>query len=301
MKRVLLIAALLVYGVACGEGDSGLPWPGEVVADVDDLTGHRTGLFRTDGPTSPLVVGSDTLPVTIGYWCRFREPRAESGDPPSAADGLFVRLALPDTSVIIDSEQVVRRIIGRTELDEILGDYKDRIIMAVDGWTQYWEYQLETEPGTGTLYGDMGFNRPILIESLREMFDEAGEREEQYGIQLALAGLAMSVGFYDGLYRIDVPEIVVGMRASWPEATDHVGTVYRGREVVAVEMEVGVVAFEMAGFDQALDSVRFWCPIPRAHHEWNAKRAEFFRGVDSLRTLSGERGAARQSRAREGC
>ena len=226
MKRVLLIAGLLVYGVACGEGDSELPWPGEVVADVDDLTGHRTGLFRTDGPTSPLAVGSVTLPVTIGYWCRFLE-RTDSEDPSLGRDGLFFRLALPDTSIVIDSEEVVRRIVGRTELDEIVGDYKDRITMAVDGWTLYWEYRLETEPGTGTLYGDMGFKRPILVQSLREMFDEAGESAEQHGIQGALAALALRVGFYDG-YGIDVPEIVVGMRASWPEATDHVGTVYRG-------------------------------------------------------------------------
>ena len=71
-------------------------------------------------------------------------------------------------------------------------------------------------------------------------------------------------------------------RVDWPLANDYAGSHYRGREAVAVEL-VQVVRFPMAGFDAAMDSVRFWCSIPQSHHEWNAERASFFGAADSLR------------------
>ena len=78
---------------ACGgESVDSRDWPGTVEADVDDLTGARTGLFRTYGPTTIIVAGPDTVPVTVGYWCQVedveRQPlTAVVGSAGSRADG----------------------------------------------------------------------------------------------------------------------------------------------------------------------------------------------------------------------
>ena len=266
--------ALLVVVAACGGGDQTLPWPGAVEADVDDLTGARTGLYRTYGPTAPLAAGPDTIPVTIGYWCR-----VEDTEEPltTATDGLFLKVSLADTSLTTGSDEAFN------ELRGILG-LLDAARMAIDGTVSAWKYRASSEPGVWFLDGEMGFDPSgygsrAERDALLALYAENFEMLEQ----MARQGTAR--------YRDRVNDQVQRMdafRVDWPLANDYAGSHYRGREAVAVEL-VQVVRFPMAGFDAAMDSVRFWCSIPQSHHEWNAERASFFGAADSLRLATDAR------------
>ena len=83
--------ALLVF-LAC-EAPAPLAWP----ATVEVTTHVVSERFRTDGPSQTLIAGTDTLPVTLGYYCSVGGPYWDWDDPDyefvTVWDGLFLRVA----------------------------------------------------------------------------------------------------------------------------------------------------------------------------------------------------------------
>ena len=272
-RRVWLTIA--VTTAACG-GDplDSRDWPGTVEADVDDLTGARTGLFRTYGPNTIIVAGPDTVPVTVGYWCQVEDVERE---PLTAVDGMFLKIALPDTSLTSSGAEAF------VELRGTLG-LLDLARMAVDGNVSPWRYDPMPELGAWYLDGAMGFvpdeafdtrdEREALVSALGDGYDLAGDLVETSGSS-GVSGLVLE----------ETDKLVSQLRSTWTPATDYVASHYFGRDTLGVELK-GVVKLSLRGFPAAADSVRFWCPVPQSHHEWNAARVAFFGRIDSLQSAS---------------
>lgn len=260
---------------ACGgESVDSRDWPGTVEADVDDLTGARTGLFRTYGPTTIIVAGPDTVPVTVGYWCQVEDVERQ---PLTAVDGMFLKIALPDTSLTSSGAEAF------VELRGTLG-LLDLARMAVDGNVSPWRYDPMPEVGAWYLDGAMGFVPDGAFDSR----DEREELVSALGAGYDLAGDLVETSSSSGASRLlleETDELVSELRSTWAPATDYVASHYYGRDTLGVELK-GVVKFSLRGFSAAADSVRFWCPVPQSHHEWNAARVGFFGRIDSLQSAS---------------
>ena len=272
------LAALIVVACGCSEGGTNrMPWPGSVEAELDNLTGARTGMFRTYGPTQLLTAGRDSIPVTLGYWCHVDE----DSEPASIADGLFFKVAMPDTSLVSDDVEAFEELSGQLGLLDVAR-------MAVDGRVYAWEYLPRPTYGGWFLDGEMGF-RPVPLVDSEEKRDSL---------------LQIHTGFYEALARpVETPTLTLErlkrrmiesferaestLREEWSPAHDYTTSHYVGRDTLGIELK-GVLKFSMEGFDAAIDSVRFWCPVQQSHHEWNAVRVEYFRALDSLRTASRE-------------
>ena len=287
-KRVPTYTTSLLIAVAACGGDSSdsLDWPGTVEADVDDLTGERTGLFRTFGPTAIIVAGPDTVQVTVGYWCQVEGAQRELL---TAVDGVFLKISLPDTSLTSSGDEAF------VELRGTLG-LLDLARMAVDGIVSPWRYDPRPELGAWYLDGAMGFapdeefhtneEREELVSALSVGYDLAGDLLE------TSASSRVSHSMVE-----NADQVVAVLRSRWAPATDYVASHYFGRDTLGVELK-GVVKFSLRGFSAAADSVRFWCPVPQSHHEWNTARVAFFGRIDSLQTASAERIASLQEERR---
>lgn len=264
----------VVYGCS-EEGTSRIPWPGSVEAELDNLTGARTGMFRTYGPTQLLTAGRESIPVTLGYWCHMDE----DSEPATVADGLFFKVAMPDTSLVSDDEEAFEELSGQLGLLDVAR-------MAVDGQVYAWEYWPTPTYGGWFVDGEMGFRPVPLVDTeeergaLLQSFTEGYEH---------LARPAR--GFLDEASKTRLrglgDQLEADLREVWSPAHDYVTSHYVGRDTLGIELK-GVLNFSMEGFDAAVDSVRFWCPVKQSHHEWNALRVEFFRALDSLRMASQE-------------
>lgn len=243
------LGALVITTVGCDVGANRPAWPGTVDAEVDNLTGARTGWFRTYGPTQPLIAGSDAIPVTIGYWCRVDE----DSEPVAATDGLFFKIAMPDTSLVSDDREAFEELSGQLGLLDIAR-------MAVDGRVYAWKYEPNPTPGGWFLDGAMGFQPYELdTEVVREVLLEELTK-------FAFAGRAL-------------------IAERWAPAHDYVASHYVGRDTVGIELK-RALKFSMEGFGAAIDSVRFWCPVPQSNHEWNTARDSYLNTLDSLRSIA---------------
>ena len=267
------VVVLAVSAAFCGCSDPAdqVAWPGSVEAEVDNLTGQRTGLFRTYGPTENLVAGRDTIPVTVGYWCRVDQ----MSEPPWHRDGLFFRISLPDTSLLVDDEEAFEELRGQFGL-------LDAARMAVDGRVYAWEYQPRATVGGWYLEGQTGLEPPgFAAQDLREEFMELAVKwHDLYLSTLDRRMRAERQETRDGLDRL---ETVV--REGWHPAHDYAAAHYFGRQTVGIELK-GVVEFPLAGLAAAADSVRFWCPVVESQLEWNRLRSDFFARMDSLRLIA---------------
>lgn len=287
MKSVVpALAALVIVASSCADGRPGrIPWPGSVQAEVDDLTGARTGMFRTFGPTQLLTAGRDTIPVTLGYWCQVNE----DSEPLSATDGVFFEVAMPDTSLTSSDEAAFEELSGQLGLLDVAR-------MAVDGRVYAWQYRATPTHGGWFLDGTMGFQplpeldtdteRDEMLRSTRGSYETLAEVDEALEerprnrvaglVQERLRSAAQGLGDL-----LNEREVLV--REGWSPAHDYVTSHYVGRDTLGIELK-GVLTFPMEGFAAATDSVRFWCPVVQSHHEWNAVRLEFLGAWDGLRS-----------------
>lgn len=279
MKTCKRWPLFLVVACGCSEGGtSQVPWPGSVEAELDNLTGTRTGLFRTYGATQLLTAGRDSIPVSLGYFCHVNE----DSEPAAVADGLFFKVAMPDTSLVSDDEEAFE------ELSDQLG-LLDVARMAVDGRVYAWGYWPRPTYGGWYLDGEMGFRPPPLVDTEEERDDIVASFTEGYE-RLARPARYVLEEFGKTRLRELGDQLEADLREAWSPAHDYVTSHFVGRDTLAIELK-GVLQFSMEGFDAAIDSVRFWCPVQQSHHEWNAVRVEFFQALDSLRTASREQTA----------
>ena len=267
MTRRLIATLALILTSGCTPDAPDALWPGDVIAEVDDLTGARTGMFRTYGPTRKLAAGTDTVPVTVGYFCRLDR----TGEPPVHQDGLFFRLSMPDTSLFANDQEHFEVLRGQLGLLNVAR-------LAVDGQLYAWEYAPRPTRGGWYLDGDMGFTPATL----------ATEAHRDVNLTLAAESRGAS-------YAAEMTELF------WAEMAhvishDYVRTHYIGRDTVGIELK-GVLTFPLFGFGAAVDSVRFWCPIAESHLEWDNVRAQYLSEVDSIRTLAQDE-IAREETAR---
>ena len=267
MTRRLIAALALILISGCTPDAPDALWPGDVIAEVDDLTGARTGMFRTYGPTQKLAAGTDTVPVTVGYYCRLDR----TGEPPVHRDGLFFRLSMPDTSLLANDQEHFEELRGQLGLLNVAR-------LAVDGQLYAWEYAPQPTRGGGYLDGAMGFVPTTLTT------------EADRDVNLTLAAESRRAA-----YAVEMTELV------WAEMAhiishDYVRTHYIGRDTVGIELK-GVLTFPLFGFGAAVDSVRFWCPVAESHLEWDRVRAQYLSEVDSIRTLAQDE-IAREEAAR---
>ena len=277
-----LMWLMLMGSVGCNNDVPERPdWPGEVDAEVDDLTGIRTGLYRTFGPMRHLSAGADTIPITLGYWCEVDE----SSDPASIRDGLFFLVAMPDTSLLESDEQAFEELSGQLGLLDVAR-------LAVDGRVYAWEYDPEPTYGGWYLYGNLGhaltddfsttIDRAMILGQLEEMYESAGNVVPSFQEQAEALILSAETNARD----------------AWPVHQDYVTSHYVGRNTLGIELK-GVVEFPMAGLAAAADSVRFWCPLSESILEWNTIRQGFFEDVEILREGAEIRMAAMREAERE--
>lgn len=278
MTFARLGVALLATTLGCQAGTEGdLVWSGRVEAEVDDLTGARTGMFRTYGPTVTLAAGNDTIPITIGYYCRASQP---DSFPPRIIDDLFFRVAMPDTSLTRNNLAALE------ELQGMLG-LLDAARMAVDGReVAPWRYDAELVPGTAYFDG-VGYPQPFEVLSAVPVAAELAELEA-YFAESVLDGVRDATPI---LWTNEAAAVLVGrcttcetagneVRATHPVAQDAVLADYGESGHLAVEF-VQVARFPMEDFGAAVDSVRFWCPVENSHREWNALRDSMLVVLDS--------------------
>ena len=279
----LLTGASAILLGGCGTGESGAgeeEWSGSVEAEVDDLTGERTGVFRTYGPTRLLIAGQDSIPVTAGYWCEVDE----NTEPPAATDGLFFRISMPDTTLLSNDQAAFEELSGQLGLLDVAR-------LAVDGRVYAWQYDPTRTLGGWFLDGAMGFEP-------NDEFDTAEERDELLAaigrLYNQLPGLGMAE--YRTRAHGRILDIVQDARDQWPPAHDYVSSHYIGRDTVGIELR-GVLKFSIQGLSAAAEAVRFWCPPPQSHHEWNDARRQFFIAMDSLNAIENQRVATAQAAA----
>lgn len=278
--------ALLATTFGCQAGtESDLLWSGRVEAEVDDLTGARTGVFRTYGPTVTLAAGNDTIPITIGYYCRTSQP---DSFPPRTIDDLFFRVAMPDTSLTRNNVAALE------ELQGMLG-LLDAARMAVDGReVAPWRYDAELVPGTAYFDG-AGYPLPDGVLSAVPLTVDRAEREA-YVAESVLDGVRDAPPI---LWTKEAAAVVVGrcttcetvgneVRATHPAAYDAISADYGKSGHLAVEF-AQVARFPMENFSAAVDSVRFWCPVEDSHREWNAVRDSVLIVLDSALALVEQR------------
>ena len=278
----LLTGASISLG-GCGTGESGgreEDWSGSVDAEVDDLTGERTGVFRTYGPTRLLIAGQDSIPVTAGYWCEVNE----NAEPPAATDGLFFRISMPDTTLLSNDQAAFEELSGQLGLLDVAR-------LAVDGRVYAWQYDPTRTLGGWFLDGAMGFEP-------NDEFDTAEERDELLAAVGRLYNQLPEVGISSIRTSAHgrILDIVQDAREQWPPAHDYVSAHYIGRDSVGIELR-GVLKFSIQGLSAAAEAVRFWCPSPQAHHEWNDARTQFFIVLDSLNAIEDQRVATAQAAA----
>ena len=252
---------------------------------MDDLTGARTGMFRTYGPTVTLAAGNDTIPITVGYYCRTSQP---DSFPPRIIDDLFFRVAMPDTSLTRNNLAALE------ELQGMLG-LVDAARMAVDGReVAPWRYDAESVPGTAHFDG-AGYPQPFGVLSAVPLAIDRAEREA-YVAESVLDGVRDAPPI---LWTKEAAAVVVGrcttcetagseLRATHPAAHDAVLADYGESSQLAVEF-AQVARFPMEDFAAAVDSVRFWCPVQDSHREWNAVRASMFVVLDSALASAAQR------------
>jgi len=249
-------------------------WPGEVDAEIDDLTGTRTGKFRTYGPTEILAAGPDTIPVTIGYWCEVDD----AYEPPTHRDGLFFRISMPDTSLLSNDREEFEELSGQLGLLDVAR-------LAVDGRVYAWEYEPVATRGGWYLEGDMISLPTVEVAEEVQRADLLGGLADLYGSPVPVLQIMQSE--FDSLAALT--------REEWPPAFDYAASHYFGRDTVGIELKE-VVHFPLSGVEAAADSVRFWCPVPQGVSEWNGVRTAFFSALDSLRRTAEDRVANEAAR-----
>ncbi len=269
---VVLAVSFALWG--CSDPADQVTWTGSVEAEVDNLTGQRTGLFRTYGPSENLVAGPDTIPISVGYWCRVDQV----SEPPGHRDGLFFRVSMPDTSLLVDDEEVFEELSGQLGLLDVAR-------MAVDGRVYAWEYQPRATHGGWFLEGEMGF-RPDMAFDTQEKRDYAMEQVVMgYDLYLNTRGGQSGRMRTLGEEALEaVRDLETVLREGWVSAHDYAASHYFGRDSVGIELK-GVLKFPLDGLAAAADSVRFWCPVVEAQLEWNRLRSDFVARMDSLRLL----------------
>lgn len=272
--------ALAVSFALCGCSDPAdqVAWPGSVEAEVDNLTGQRSGLFRTYGPTENLVAGRDTIPVTVGYWCRVDQ----MSEPPWHRDGLFFRISLPDTSLLVDEEEAFEELRGQFGL-------LDAARMAVDGRVYAWEYRPQATVGGWYLEGQTSLEPPrfgttYATQEVRDgLLELAVVYHDSYLRTLGYDDRRMRAEGERARNEFGRLETVV--REGWQPAHDYAAAHYFGRDTVGIEFK-GVVEFPLVGLAAAADSVRFWCPVVESQLAWNRLRSDFVGRMDSLRLFA---------------
>ena len=275
---LLLLGATLAGCEAREDPVEDPPWPGNVIADVDDLTGIRTGLFRTYGPTSPLIGGQDTIHVQVGYYCNVDD----TAEPGIVSDGLFLKIILPDTSLTDDTSEAFEQLTGTMGLLDVAR-------MSVDGSVAAWKYRPSPDIGAWYLDGEMGFAPPegVKLPAERNAF-----LRKHIG---AYEGLRGSPVFHSGMATL--AQIESDLRDVWPSFADYVASRYLDSDTVAIELK-RVLQFDMEGFSRAVDEIRYWCPIDESRSAWAEVRHRHFAVLDSIRTdIQNARLAAEQRQA----
>ena len=258
-----------------------------------ELTGARTGLYRTYGPEHELVAGQESIPVQIGYWCRVWDDL----EPLAASDGLFFKVTMRDTTLLREDDAEFEAVSGRLGLVDVAR-------MVVDGRLYAWKYRPSATLGAWYLDGDMGF----VVDELRaeaEVLGTPSGREEalrqmtEHYVDLPTEReVRRNQASYDyrrkwlGDEQARLRELVETLdrlyRETWAPAADYVMSHYAERDTVGIELR-GALKFTMDGFDAAKDSVRAYCPVPRLHREWNRARVAFIGILDSLRKADAQR------------
>ena len=267
-----LVLALVLMLVGCtdrgGGGGGNNQWPILVDAEID-ITGQRTGMFSTLGPTRILVAGDDRLPVTIGYYCK----EDNTVQPALNTDGLLLRLSMPDTALFVEEPKRFRDL--RRQL------LPDVVELAVDDQSYDWVYEYKWVHGGWDLFGTMGFKAPFLptedsrlsyLQSVELVVDRVQELDDWN------ADADSATRRYFNLRDTEI-------RSRWPIADDYVSDHYLEKDTVKVRLK-RMLQFPIDGLEAAVDSVRVRCQIGESIEMWNEHRNWFLTSVDSLRTIA---------------
>lgn len=284
------LALLTVIGLGGCEAGGQRGWSGEVKPEIDDLTGARTGLYRTYGPEHELVAGQERIPVQIGYWCRVWDEL----EPLAATDGLFFKVTMQDTTLLREDDAEFEAVSGQLGLVDVAR-------MVVDGRLYAWKYRPSATLGAWYLDGDMGFvvdgllnglesppSREERLKEMTEFYVDLPTKREVRGYQTSYSYRRRRLGDLGGMLREGIEALQREYRELWPPAHDYVMSHYAERDTVGIELR-GTLKFAMEGFDAARDSVRTNCPVPRLHHEWNVARVVFVGVLDSLQQADAAR------------
>ena len=237
MKRLFPLLTL----VACG-GPAPVAWS----AAVEATTGEVSERFRTDGPSQTLIAGTDTITVTLGYYCNVGGQYWDfvDYDIVTTWDGLFLRVTEDSASFAeIQSRH----------------SFPDSILIAADtGEFRPRGYDREIE-STGGYIEIPTWSPPVV--SLASIVD-ARSRARSY---TDLRSLENAEG---ALWRHPIP--------------DSISSSYVGRDSLRIDL-LDTLSFSLSGFGAAVDSVRARCPTDQSIRDWNELRNPLGEEISGLR------------------
>ena len=270
-------------------------WDGVVMAEVDELTGKQTGLFRTYGPTQNLVIENETVPVTIGYWCRI--VNTYDNLPLMVEDQLFFRISLPDTSSITSTHPAFSSGFARVAVDgnELWGFAFDNDDIVESGDWYLYGLVDTFEPHFANLRGDMGTKYGVTLLAALHIKNNPRYSDEQAG-RIAGRILASDVWhpYFDPANVVGRQFDVSKLSNKWSTTKDYVASSYAPHDTLAIDLG-SVLRFPLRGFDQAMNSVRSQCPVNTSIGAWNTVRDSVFAFAECVDDMNREAGQEESS------
>ena len=232
--------ALLVF-LAC-DAPAPLAWSATV-----EVTRHEVSVrFRTNGPSRTLVAATDSLPVTLGYYCVVAGPYWDNPDYDivTVSDGLFLRVA-EDSATFAD----LRSRHG----------FPDSILIAVDT----------------ARFRPKGYDRKIdSTGGYIEIPAWSPPVWNSYSISDALSRARS----YTDLRSLENAESDLWRHP----VADSISSSYVGGDSLRIHL-LDTLSFALSGFAAAVDSVRVRCPTDQSIRDWNELRNRLEREISGLR------------------
>lgn len=233
---------LALLGLLGCEAPSPVAWSAAV--EVTSL--EVSERFRTFGPSQTLIAGTDTIPVTLGYYCSVSGPYWDHPDYNivSVWDGLFLRVA-EDSATFADIRS--------------RHSFPDSILIAVDtAKFRPKEYAREIE-STGGYIRIPAWSPPVWnLGSISDALSRARSNTDLRSLENA----------ENNLWRHPV--------------ADSISSSYVGRDSLRIHL-VDTLSFALSGFAAAVDSVRVRCPTDQSIRDWNELRNHLDREISGLR------------------
>ena len=240
-EHYIALPLAVLFLLACEEPTLGT-WP----AAVEVTSFEVSERFRTYGPSQTLIAGSDTVPVTLGYYCSVGGPYWADPDYDifTAWDGLFLQVA-QDSATFVGIQA--------------RHSFPDNILLGVDtAELGPRKYDREIESAGGYI------RIPMWSPPVWQRYSIANEMS----FARSYARLDRLQNADDNLWRHPFG--------------DSISSYFEGRVSLRIHL-LDTLSFSLDGFATAVDSVRARCPTDQSIRDWNELRVILGSEIAGLR------------------